>query len=366
MARLIAGDGHFEGNIARFGHGLQRSYLIALLQGLASLDDSGEPKMILGCEEPELYQHPPQARHLASVLERLAEGNSQVILSTHSPLFVDGRGFESVRLVQKDTANKRSHVRQMTLDGLGNALAAASGESPAPINGTLAKLHQALQPALSEIFFTNRLILVEGLEDQAYIHAWLKLTNRWDVFRKGGCHIVAAGGKSELARPLAIALGLSIPVYALFDADGDKLKHSDPNTEKSRISQHTKDNLTILKLLGGVADPFPAAPVWGNNHVVWPTDLAAVIRSEVGDDAWNRFGGAASAAYGHEGGLQKNTLHIAERLFAAHNEGVRPPSLERLCNALIDFATPVTATPAATEKPALRSSLIDIAEEVAQ
>lgn len=59
IARLLAGEGLFEGELARFGHGLQRSYLLALLQELAGSDDSSAPKMILGCEEPELYQHPP-------------------------------------------------------------------------------------------------------------------------------------------------------------------------------------------------------------------------------------------------------------------------------------------------------------------
>ena len=346
VARLIAGDGHFEGNIARFGHGLQRSYLIALLQGLAAVDDSNEPKLILGCEEPELYQHPPQARHLASVLEALAKANTQVVLSTHSPLFVDGRGFESVRLVQKDTQTKQSHVRQMTLEDLGQALAAASGVEAVEIDGLLAKLHQALQPALSEIFFTNRLVLVEGLEDQAYITAWLKLTDRWEAFRKGGCHIVPAGGKSELSRPLAIARGLSIPCFVLFDADGDKLAHADPNTAASRETFHRKDNLSILNLAGGPADAFPADTTWGSNFAVWPTDLATVIRSEVGNEAWNAYGGAATAAFGNEGGLQKNTLHIAERLLNAHRDGVRPPTLEKLCEALLAFAA--AAAPAGT------------------
>ncbi|MFV3517231.1 ATP-dependent nuclease, partial [Mycobacterium tuberculosis] len=106
MTKLIAGDGQFEGNIARFGHGLQRSYLIALLHGLASEDDSAQPTLILGCEEPELYQHPPQARHLASVLESLSDKNSQVIITTHSPLFVDGKGFESVRLIRRNKETK--------------------------------------------------------------------------------------------------------------------------------------------------------------------------------------------------------------------------------------------------------------------
>jgi energy-coupling factor transporter ATP-binding protein EcfA2 len=81
-AHILAGEGDFEGELARFGHGLQRSYLLALLQELAGTDDAG-PTLILACEEPELYQHSPQARHLANVLHKLSRGNSQVIVCTH-------------------------------------------------------------------------------------------------------------------------------------------------------------------------------------------------------------------------------------------------------------------------------------------
>lgn len=38
-AHILAGEGDFEGELARFGHGLQRSYLLALLQELAGADD---------------------------------------------------------------------------------------------------------------------------------------------------------------------------------------------------------------------------------------------------------------------------------------------------------------------------------------
>ncbi len=99
VAGVVAIEAGFEGDLVRFGHGFQRSYLLALLQELASSDDAKAPRLILGCEEPELYQHPPQERHLASVFEKLSQANAQIIVSTHSPYFVSGRNFESVRMV---------------------------------------------------------------------------------------------------------------------------------------------------------------------------------------------------------------------------------------------------------------------------
>ena len=263
MARLLAGDGEFEGSIARFGHGLQRSYIIALLQGLASSDDADSPKLVLGCEEPELYQHPPQARHLATVLQTLSEQNSQVIVSTHSPYFVDGTGFEHIRLVRKRRDSGRATVRSCTVDQLATEYARVTGDPIEHGDGVLAKLHQVMQPHLSEMFFTPKLVLVEGLEDVAYINAWLVLSNRWNVFRARGAHVVATNGKSELIRPAIIASQMEIPVFLTFDCDSDKLHHSNPSTAASRTAQHTKENRALFNLAGlPNQDAFPTSAVW--------------------------------------------------------------------------------------------------------
>ncbi len=163
LAHILAGEGEFEGELARFGHGLQRSYLLALLQELAGTDDAAGPTLILACEEPELYQHPPQARHLAAILSTLSLGNAQVIVSTHDPRFVSGQGFEDVRLIRKDPGQRFSAVAHVSFDKIAGAIADATGEQPTKPQGILAKIHQVLQPSLNEMFFTRRLILVEGL-----------------------------------------------------------------------------------------------------------------------------------------------------------------------------------------------------------
>jgi energy-coupling factor transporter ATP-binding protein EcfA2 len=47
LAGIIAGESGYEGSLVRFGHGFQRSYLLALLQELASGDDKTAPTLIL-------------------------------------------------------------------------------------------------------------------------------------------------------------------------------------------------------------------------------------------------------------------------------------------------------------------------------
>ena len=338
MARLLAGDGEFEGSIARFGHGMQRSYIIALLQGLAATDNQESPRLILGCEEPELYQHPPQARHLAGVLQTLSAKNSQVIVSTHSPYFVDGAGFDRIRLVRKIRPEAKAVVRVCSIDHLGGEYARVTGEPHPQHDAILVKLHQVMQPNLSEMFFTHKLVLVEGFEDAAYIHAWLILSGRWDAFRSGGAHIVPGNAKSELIRPLIIAQKMEIPVFVLFDCDGDKLDHSDPARAARDKASHERDNRAIFTLLGAPdADLFPTAPVWGDGYAAWPSDLGKCVKSDAGAH-WEAAGNAASLSCGGAGGLQKNTLHIGARLKELHRVGAGSATLDQLCETIVNFA----------------------------
>ena len=257
-AHIQAGEGGFEGELARFGHGLQRSYVLALLQELATADDTGDSTLILACEEPELYQHPPQARHLAGVLHKLSRHNSQVIVSTHNPLFVSGEGFEDVRMVRKDGGSPCSSVHHMSYTQIAEAVALSTGNPPTKSEGQLARIHQALQPVINEMFFTRRLVLVEGTEDVAYLISYLNLLEKFDDYRSMGCHIVPVNGKSQLLQPLVIAKHMGIPTYVVFDADADQ-----PDKNGNR-AKHEKDNKAILTLSGNANEsPMPDTTFWG-------------------------------------------------------------------------------------------------------
>lgn len=331
VAGIKTGEGDFIGSLARMGHGLQRSYLLALLQELANAEAPDAPTLILGCEEPELYQHPPQARHLADVFVDLAEGNNQIIVTTHSPLFVHGDGFEDIRLTRKINNATGSKVRNVEFQKLCDRIRVARGEDPNErITGLIAKIHQALQPNIAEMFFARVPILVEGLEDVSYITAELHISDYWTEFRRLGCHIIPVGGKDKLIQPLAIAKELGLPVYVVFDADGN-------TTRADHRTQHERDNSAIFNLLEVVCESFPADTVIGASHTVWKHNLTETVKGDFGTD-YQRITDLVRVHYAQEGGLDKNDLFIAEWLTAAYNEGLRSPNLSTLCNSILQFA----------------------------
>jgi len=331
VAGIKTGEGDFIGSLSRMGHGLQRSYLLALLQELASSETPNAPTLILGCEEPELYQHPPQARHLADVFSELATTNNQILVTTHSPLFVSGDGFENTRLVRRTGTNSASTVRSLKFQNLCTRIRDALGETQERrIEGLVAKIHQALQPGIAEMLFARMPILVEGLEDVSYITTELHLSNLWLEFRRLGCHLIPVNGKDKMIQPLAIAVELGLPVFAVFDADGDT-QRADHRTK------HERDNRALITLLGATNDPFPSANTWGSNYAIWQTSLTNDVKADFGD-SYNRITEVVRVNYAQEGSLEKNDLFIADWISAARNENLKSATLERLCNSILAFA----------------------------
>ena len=340
-AKITAGEGVFDGAISRFGHGLQRCFLLAILQELAATDAAAAPRLLLGIEEPELYQHPPQARHLANVLIELTKKNSQVVVSTHSPLFVSGQYFESVRLIRRRAVKYDACATWIDVKKLTDVLNAARGGNWDKPATTIAKINQLLQPSLNEMFFAPVIIFVEGLEDLAFIVSYLALTDRMRDFRRLGCHIVPTNGKDSLAQPIAIAKQLQIPCLAVFDSDAMV-------TKPEWLEMNKRDNSTILHVMGYAGeDPLPKAAVWKKDLVIWQSDIGDAIATDIGVEKWKKVREEVKKKYNlhAKGDMTKNGILIGHMLAEAIGAGDKFPTLDKLVTVIMQFAAEVTGKP---------------------
>lgn len=178
LVRVDIDDRVFSGPVSKFGHGIQRSYILALLQLFAeSSTDNTAAKIIFACEEPELYQHPPQARHLAEALLQISRKHGQVLVTSHSPYFISGESFPALRLFQ--VKGKKVAVRSTTYNDVSVIIADAKQEKPHPRSAVHAALIQKLQPPLNESFFSRFAVLVEGIEDVAFLRTQFDLRKKW-------------------------------------------------------------------------------------------------------------------------------------------------------------------------------------------
>lgn len=258
MADVILKDDGFGGPVDRQGHGLQRAFIFTLLQHLArtaipeasdvpevapSTEASGvadvevapavitaqAPTLILAIEEPELYQHPTKQRHFAEVLRGLssgtlpgAQGHTQIIFGSHSPMFISMGKAHEIRLTRRspcaDTVLKQCSLQALNLSvvaqrlerGWGKAAGTYSAESLMP------RLH-ILGAELAEGFFATGVVLVEGRSDKAALAATARMLGV--NFEAAGVAVLSAEGKSNLDRPYVVFRELGIPVFILWDCD---------------------------------------------------------------------------------------------------------------------------------------------------
>jgi hypothetical protein len=111
---------------------------------------------------------------------------------------------------------------------------------------------------------------------------------------------------------------------------------------------HEKDNLAVLSLAGvGATDAFPVDTLWGENLVMWKTEIGKVVAEDVGEDLWAQIGQTVRAKYGAEqGDFNKNSLFIGYRLTEAWEQNKRSTTLEALCKAILAFAAKARSTQA--------------------
>lgn len=327
LAHIQIGEKGFESELSRFGHGMQRSYLLTLLQELAGIDDEGAPTLVMAIEEPELYQHPPQVRYLSEVLRQLSDDGAQILVCSHSPYFIPGDDFHTVRMVRETGEPSFSIITSLAYEDLARELNDA-GEKPVKESGMLAKLYPTLRPEIGEMFFSKRIVLVEGIEDVAYISSYIQLMGLHDNFRRSGYHIIPVGGKNELIKPLAIAKLLDIDIFVVCDADTDKIREDE-------VNKHKKDNAAILYLLGlDRTHNWPYDHIKSHNLRMWKTNITDTISSEFGED-WKKYEDEAAAFYGNAGGLKKNPLAVSRALELAWKNGVRSTSLIELVESIL-------------------------------
>jgi len=332
VATMQFAEGPFKGDIARFGHGLQRSYLLALLQILAESDDDSQPTLLLGVEEPELFQHPPQARHLATVLSELSDSNSQVIVCTHSPVFLPGNRLFDIRVIRRNSLGDAAKVSSCTLNDLATRIAAARDKDAHPEMVTQTRVHQCLNPMIREMFFSPKVVLVEGIEDQAYITTWMELTGRQREFHRLGGHIIPTNGKGYMIEPLAMLELFGIPSFIVFDSDASE-------EDQAKREKHRIDNRALLHLCGyDTADPLPAECFKQDRVTMWSDDIGTRVENTAGTTEWTTAQNSARAKHDlHTKGMKKNPMFIGFALNELHGAGAACDALDELCDNIITF-----------------------------
>lgn len=346
-------DGYPSG-VSRAGHGLQRAFILTMLQHLARaqaprLEGEAErentekksvlkmPNLILGIEEPELYQHPNRQRHLSKVLAKLAMGSikgvaerTQIIYSTHSPLFVAVERTDQVRALRKvsvaEGKPKQTKVFCTTLDDVAKIIERAEDKPEGTFTGaTLQPRLQALMtPWMNEGFFADVVVLVEGEEDRAAILG-IAATVGCDL-ESMGISVIPCMGKNNLDKATTIFRNLGIAVYTIWD--------SDYGNTKKKESDEKKRNHCLLRLFGQPTEDWPEMVT--EAFACFKKELTTTLRNEVGQDVHE----TAVEAYCErlsldKGNALKNPMVVEEIIMEAKKKGKSSETLNEIITRIV-------------------------------
>lgn len=291
------------------GHGLQRALVIGLLHEIAERNSEegngegeAEPRtLMLAIEEPELYQHPLQARTLAATLESLAGTDGtraiQVAYSTHSPYFSRPALFADLRLCRRGTDGGTSCV---AADPAAITKAIKAVEYGKDV---VENVEKALADSLREAIFARAVLLCEGDTDAAVLEGVADTQGGLDG---DGVAVAPCGSKANVIIAIAILGQLEIPFLALFDGDSE-----------GRDPAQAKRNRQILELCGEEPADWPDRRLrdcCANFSDRIETDLAAI---------WTDFGEACERV-GEELGVNPGKNSRVYRQAAA--EAGQPPN----------------------------------------
>lgn len=352
-ARVFLGEDQFQSDVSRVGHGLQRAFILALLnllttpelvptrQGdepetqetVASLDAKPLPSLIFAIEEPELYQHPARQRYIAERLRDLADhglpgvaSSVQVIYSTHSPLLLDVRRFHCIRLFRKRHAAGRglpptTVVTHASLDAAARMWCEPYGLNAEHVTRDSAYAHLAtlVGPWMNEGFFADLVVLVEGPSDRAALEA---VAAQMGInFDELGIAVIPCSGKPNLIKAAAIFKTLDIRTYLIWDADADTKNHND-------AERHNRALLTFVED-PNADDPF--REIVEATYACFNHDLERTLMHELGEQLYYALRTECCQEFGCTRDTDYKQPPVVSRLiFQAYEEGARVATLEHV------------------------------------
>ncbi len=304
----------YSTDVARTGHGLQRAFILTMLQHLAIaqntaavLDEGAErppltklPNLVLAIEEPELYQHPNRQRHLAKIFLQLAIGKTpgvaektQIIYGTHSPLFVGIDRIDQIRLLRKisngEGKPKITKVISTSLDKVAETVWIVDGETGSKYTGStiLPRLQAIMTPWMSEGFFADVAVLVEGEDDRAAILGVAKAMGY--ELEGNGFSVIPCAGKANIDRPYVIFHMLGIPVYIIWDGDCGKGETEGACEKCGRPLDKKADpneNKRLLRLIGMDETDWPE--YIEDTFACFKNDLETTLKNDIGKELFEK------------------------------------------------------------------------------
>ena len=216
------------------GTGMIRSAIFALLRYAKQREavDAPDRGLIIGFEEPELFLHPNAAENMRNIIYELADGQSQVVCTTHSPYMIDISRKENLVLNSYNIAehdyssiscfNHSEEFKKLQED-----------------EKTRVKMIQKIDDYVARVFFAQKVVIVEGDTEDIVLKKTIEVMP--EDARKhisDRYQIIKAVGKATMISFIKYLRSMNVDLFVIHDRD-----NGTPRAEAM--------NQPILDALGG-------------------------------------------------------------------------------------------------------------------
>jgi len=235
-------DDGIRTDVNRKGDGLQRALIFALIRSLAKITNLKEnseevtpedkknrqssKSSFFILEEPELFLHPQAQRQLFDSLVVLSKSGNQVFICTHSSSFLDLEYYKSICIVKRENMGEGTYCLQCKVDLFNDVMEKEKFN-----------LIYWLNPDRSELFFANKVILLEGQTDKTIIPL---LASKLEVF-KHEYTLIDCGSKDTIKYYINLLNKFSIPYIAVYDKDHQSYKDKDAKNSADNSSNKIEE-----------------------------------------------------------------------------------------------------------------------------
>lgn len=212
--KIVGKEGPFVRSFEELGTGEQQTLLMAFVK--AYMETFNNESFILIIEEPEAHLHPIAQRWLKKYIYHMCESGIQVIISTHSPEFIDASNLEGLVKVYKE--HDITKVKQLSAEELCRHCV-TQGAPSEKINSS------NIMPFYSSCLFSDQLqglfaqiiILVEGDTESFSLPIYFERAGfNLEAY---GIEIIKCQGKNNILKYYRFFTAYGYRCFCLFDAD---------------------------------------------------------------------------------------------------------------------------------------------------